>query len=79
MDETHIVEVWTTFKEYLDKKSVYAAAERYVDLLADMGVDDHTFTEILGSDAELDHAINYYLDIEQTDSDDDNNDDTYEE
>jgi hypothetical protein len=77
MDDTHIVEVWTTFKEYLDKKSIHAAAERYVDLLADMGVDDHTFTEILGSDAELDDAINYYLDLEETDDDDD--DDMYEE
>ena len=26
MDDTHIVEVWTMFKEYLDKKSIQAAA-----------------------------------------------------
>jgi hypothetical protein len=42
-----------------------------------MGIDDHTFTEILGSDAELDDAINYYLDLEESDDDDD--DDMYEE
>ena len=77
MDETHIVEVWTMFKEYLDKKSIHAAAERYVDLLADRGVDDHTFNEILGSDNELDDAIYYYLDMDKVDDDD--NEDMYEE
>ena len=77
MDETHIVEVWTMFKEYLDKKSIHAAAERNVDLLADMGVDDHTFNEILGSDNELDDAIYYYLDMDKVDDDD--SEDMYDE
>ena len=77
MDDTHIVEVWTMFKEYLDKKSIHAAAERYVDLRADMGVDDHTFNEILGADNELDAAIYYYLDMDKTDEDED--DDLYDE
>ena len=77
MDDTHIVEVWTMFKEYLDKKSIHAAAERYVDLLADMGVDDHTFNEILGADNELDDAIYYYLDMDKTDEDED--EDLYDE
>ena len=35
MNEEQIQEVWTLFKEYLDKKHVETAAERYVDLLAD--------------------------------------------
>ena len=41
MNEEQIQEVWTLFKEYLDKKHVETAAERYVDLLADYGRDDH--------------------------------------
>ena len=41
MDESQIVDIWTLFKEYTDKKNIEIAAERYVDLLADYGVDDH--------------------------------------
>jgi len=67
MDEIQIVDIWTVFKEYLDKKTTDTAAERYVDLIADYGVDDHVFMAALGSDATLDSAINYYLDIDQED------------
>ena len=48
MNEEQIQEFWTLFKEYLDKKHIETAAERYVDLLADMGTEDHTFTESMG-------------------------------
>jgi hypothetical protein len=64
MDESQIVDVWTLFKEYMDKKNLDIAAERFVDLLADYGVDDHTLTQVLGSDNTLDNAINYFLDID---------------
>ena len=56
MDESQIVDVWTLFKEYMDKKNLDVAAERFVDLLADYGVDDHTLTQVLGSDNTLDNA-----------------------
>lgn len=62
MNETEIQEFWLCFKEYLDKKHVDTAAERYIDLLADMGVQDQTFVEALGADSMLDSAIRYYLD-----------------
>ena len=65
MDESQIVDIWTLFKEYLDKKNQDIAAERFVDMLADYGVDDHTLTQVLGSDATLDNAINYFLDIDE--------------
>ena len=65
MNESQIVDTWTLFKEYVDKKNQDIAAERFVDLLADYGVDDHTFTQVLGSDSVLDGAINYFLDIEE--------------
>ena len=72
MDESQIVDIWTLFKEYIDKKNVEVAAERFVDMLADYGVDDHTLTNALGSDNNLDHAINYFLDVdaEQYEEDD---------
>jgi len=71
MDESQISDVWMTMKEFLDKKHIDLAAEKYVDLLADYGVADETFQECLGTDAYLDNAINYYLDIETVEMFDD--------
>ena len=67
MNDEQIADVWMMFKEYLDKKHVEMAAERFVDLMADYGVSDQSFTELLGTDATLDHAISYYLDLDQDD------------
>ena len=67
MDETQIVDIWTMFKEYLDKKHVEMAAERFVDLMADFGTADDRFIAALGHDAALDTAINYYLDLDGED------------
>tara|TARA_B110000503_G_scaffold66669_1_gene104631 strand:- start:299 stop:526 length:228 start_codon:yes stop_codon:yes gene_type:complete len=69
MNEEHISDIWTMFKEYVDKKHIEMAAEKYVDLLADYGVSDETFKEVLGHDSALDSAIQYYLDIDN-DTDD---------
>jgi len=71
MDESQIVDTWTLFKEYLDKKNQDIAAERFVDMLADYGVDDHTLTQVLGSDSTLDGAINYFLDVDEENYEDD--------
>ena len=62
MNEEHISDIWTMFKEYTDKKQVDLVAEKYVDLLADYGVSDETFKEVIGTDGPLDEAISYYLD-----------------
>ena len=64
MNEEQIADIWMMFKEYLDKKHVETAAERFIDLLADYGVSDETFTESFGADITLDAAIKYYLDLE---------------
>lgn len=61
MNEEQIVDIWTLFKEYVDKKQIEAIAEKYVDLLADYGVSEVTFRESLGNDTSLDAAIEYYL------------------
>jgi hypothetical protein len=66
-DDRQISEVWSLFKEYLDKKNIEVAAERFVDLLADYGVSDETLKDALGTDSVLDSAIYYYLDIEEGD------------
>ncbi len=65
-----IIEVWQVFKEYLDKKHIETVAEKYVDLCADIGSTDEAFRDALGSDANLDKAIGYYLE-EDVDVDED--------
>lgn len=74
MDEDQIVDVWNLFKNYLDKKQIDIVAEKFIDMLADYGVDDLTLKECLGTDKILDAAIQYYL---EDDSDVDY-DDEYE-
>jgi hypothetical protein len=71
MNEDHISDIWTMFKEYVDKKQMDLVAEKYVDLLADYGVSDETFKEVIGTDSSLDEAIGYYLDLDNVDEDDD--------
>jgi hypothetical protein len=70
MNEEQIADIWTMFKEYLDKKHVEMAAERFIDLLADYGVSDETFKECFGHDAVLDSAIKYYLELDDELDDD---------
>jgi len=70
MNEEHISDIWTMFKEYVDKKQIELVAEKFVDLLADYGVSDETFKEVIGTDSNLDDAISYYLDLDNVDDDD---------
>ncbi len=70
MNEEQISDIWSLFKEYIDKKQVEAIAEKYVDLLADYGVDDLQFRGALGTDAALDEAISYYLEIDEDEDED---------
>jgi len=71
LSEDQITDVWTLFKEYLDKKQIEVVAEKFIDLLADYGVNDQVFEECLGSDFDLDNAIKYYLEADYCDDDND--------
>ena len=67
---SHIVELWTFFKEYVDRKQpMDLIAEKFVALLADHGVEDEDLKDALGADDELDKAIQYFLDIGNEDED----------
>lgn len=70
MNEEHVSEVWMLFKQYMDKKQLEIAAEKYIDMLADHGVDDVVLQEAMGMDAVLDDAIVYYLDLDTLDDED---------
>ena len=69
LNEDNIVDIWTGLKEFFDKKAIETVASKYVDVLADNGVEDHVFKAAIGGDEDLDTAIEYYLD--DTDSDED--------
>ena len=71
MNEEQIADIWSLFKEYLDKKQIEIVAEKYVDLLADYGIDDITLKDCIGVDASLDNAIGYFLEIDAEDYADD--------
>ena len=62
MTEDNIIDIWTGLKEFFDKKQIETVASKYIDILADNGVQDHVFKSALGGDEDLDDAITYYLD-----------------
>lgn len=84
MDETLIVEVWDTFKDYIQEKSRETAASQYIDMLIDKGVETNTLKSLIGYDGYLDDAIqlvlshededDYSYDDDDYDYDDDNED-----
>jgi len=65
MNEEQIADIWNLFKPNLDKKQVEMTAEKFVDLLADYGVDDIAFKGCMGHDKDLDDAIQNYLDLDE--------------
>ena len=71
LNESQIGDIWMLFADYIDKKQLEVAAERYIDLLADYGVSDKVLSAATGVDHTLDQAIDYYLDEDDSDEDDD--------
>jgi hypothetical protein len=74
LNETQIGDVWLLFADYIDKKVINSVAERYVDLLADFGVTDRIMSAATGVDPTLDSAIEYYMDEESEDIEENYND-----
>ena len=67
---SQIVELWNFFKEYIDRNQpMDLIAEKFVDLLADHGVEDDDLKDALGADDDLDKAIQYFLDIDEEQED----------
>jgi hypothetical protein len=74
LNESQLGDIWLLFSDFMDKKQVESAAERYVDLLADYGVTDRVLSAATGVDPVLDQAIDYYLDEEEIDADEEDED-----
>ena len=70
MDESLIIEIWDTFREYIPEKNRETAASQYVDFLVSKDVEAESLEGLLGYDPALDDAIKLVLD-ENTESDED--------
>ena len=79
LNESQIGDIWMLFADYIDKKQVEVAAERYIDLLADYGISDKVLQSATGVDNTLDAAIDYYLDEPDEESNDDDEENDFRE
>jgi hypothetical protein len=61
MDESLIVEIWDTFKQYIPEKNRNNAAEQYVDWLLGKEFTSEDLEGYLGYDPHLDDAISAIL------------------
>ena len=76
MEESLIMEVWDTFKEYIPEKNKDMAATHYVDFLLGKDVEPSVLEGLMGYDSHLDDAIKTAINDEIADDEDS---DEYEE
>jgi hypothetical protein len=57
MEESLIIEVWDTFREYIPEKNKDMAANQYVDFLIGKDVEVSVLESLMGYDGHLDDAI----------------------
>jgi hypothetical protein len=77
MDESLIMEIWDTFREYIPEKHKDTAANQYVDYLLGKDVEIAVLEGFVGYDPHLDDAIKNVVD--EANSLDEDNDSYYEE
>lgn len=77
MDESLIMEIWDTFREYIPEKNKEIAANQYVDFLLGKDVEISVLEGFVGYDTYLDDAIRNVVD--EANSLEDDSDDFYEE
>jgi hypothetical protein len=78
MDESLVMELWDTFREYIPDKNKEMAASQYVDFLLGKDIDAGTLESFLGYDSYLDTAIQNVLD-EEKEFEEEENEDYYDE
>jgi hypothetical protein len=74
MDESLIVEVWDTFREYIPEKNREVAAHQYVDYLLGKDMEVAALEAVMGYDPHLDLAIKAVVDEESEYEDEDDSD-----
>ncbi len=78
MEESLIIELWDTFKEYIPDKNKELAAHQYVDFLTGKDVEISTLESLMSYDPYLDIAIKAVVD-EEKEFEDEEDDGYYEE
>ena len=78
MEESLIMEVWDTFREYVPEKNREMAANQYVDFLLGKDVETSILEGLLGYDPHLDDAIKTALEDEGGNAEEEDYD-SYEE
>lgn len=79
MEESLIMEVWDTFREYIPDKNKEMAANQYVDFLLGKDVDTSVLEGLMGYDPYLDDAIKAVIDENKEWEDSEDEDSYYEE
>ncbi len=79
MDESLIMEIWDTFREYIPDKNKEVAAHQYVDYLLGKDIEVPALEALMGYDPHLDVAIKAVVDEESEWSDDESDGDYYDE
>jgi hypothetical protein len=74
MEESLIMEIWDTFREYIPEKNKEMAANQYVDWLLGKDISADDLEGYMGFDPHLDDAIKTVLD-EHTEFEDTEDDD----
>ncbi len=72
MDESLMIEIWDTFKDYISEKNREGAAIQFIAFLDSKEFD---VEELYGLDLNLDHAIDQIVKDCDSDDDDDVDDD----
>ena len=69
MEESLIIEIWDTFKDYIPEKARETAAGQFVDFVINKDVEIFTLESLLGYDPHLDSAITAALEELNDDED----------
>lgn len=73
MDESLIMEIWDTFREYIPDKNKDTAAAQYIDFVLGKDVETAVIEGLVGYDSHLDDAIkNVLVDEGHEEQDEDN-------
>jgi hypothetical protein len=76
MKEDLIADLWTVIVEHIPEKHRSDVASDFVNTLLDYGIKDSVLESLMGVDPYLDNAIEYVIDGEEIEEDDnDYNDD----
>lgn len=75
MKEDLIADIWTVLIEHIPEKNRKDVATDFINTLLDYGVKDSVLESLQGVDPYLDQAIDYAIDGEEIEEEDDYNED----